>query len=200
MAVCLDVTYVSQLNYGGGMNDPTGCWYCSAQMVGFYFEQGPRQGVPEFHVGGQHMSTGDNSVAKSFARNALQAKGFVNEHEALAKREGMSPVAECETNKEYVCWEVEDLLRAGGPIFFYWKKTRTNGASYGHASVLIGVDERTREIIYHDPEGTAECEGGSFRRMKIVNWYTLRQKWKYAMMQRADKGDTAIRAFDPSLF
>jgi len=43
MSIYLDVPFVSQLNYGAGMSDPTGCWYCSAQMVAYYFEAGPRE-------------------------------------------------------------------------------------------------------------------------------------------------------------
>ena len=33
------------------MNDPTGCWYSSACMIAWFFEAGPRQGVPEIHTG-----------------------------------------------------------------------------------------------------------------------------------------------------
>ena len=40
MGVYLDVPYVPQTG------DPTGCWYASACMIGYFFEVGPRMGVP----------------------------------------------------------------------------------------------------------------------------------------------------------
>jgi hypothetical protein len=56
MSVFLDVPYISQMNighhgFGGGYNDPFGCWYASICMIGYYFERGPRQGLPELHTG-----------------------------------------------------------------------------------------------------------------------------------------------------
>ena len=37
----LDITFVSQLKFGknGNMDDPTGCWYASASMIGFAYEE-----------------------------------------------------------------------------------------------------------------------------------------------------------------
>jgi hypothetical protein len=192
MSVYLDVPYVSQLNYGGGLNDPTGCWYCSAEMLAFYFEAGPRQGVPEFYTASGHMATGSTGTAQDAARKALNAKGFVNEHEALASREHLASVPGCDTNKTYTSTELEALLRKSGPIFFYWTKTsKQNGATYGHASVMIGVDGG--QIIYHDPEGSALI--GPFRgaRMPLSKFNTLRQSWKYAMMQREGAMESSLR-------
>lgn len=195
MSVYLDVPYVSQLDYGGGMNDPTGCWYCSAMMLAYHFEAGPRLGVPEFYGPSGHMATGSNSAAATAARKALQAKGFTNEHEALAKRENLEAVADCEkTTKNYAAAEIEKLLRRSGPIFMYWTKTsKKNGATYGHASVIVGVDDAANQIIYHDPEGKAEI--GAFRnaRMSITIFNKLRQKWKYALMQRKGVVQASVR-------
>ena len=55
--IILSVPYVSQLNIGGGpahggRHDPTGCWYASICMLGYYREAGPRLGVPEQYVKG----------------------------------------------------------------------------------------------------------------------------------------------------
>ena len=54
MSFVLEVPYVRQLNIGGHIpgnteswDDPTGCWYASVCMIGYFFEQGPRFGVPE---------------------------------------------------------------------------------------------------------------------------------------------------------
>ena len=112
MSVYLDVPFVSQLNYGGGMNDPTGCWYCSAQMVAFHFEAGPRLGVPEIHSGG-HAATGS-----ALAQTRLQAArgvGGKNEHDLLAEREGLEPVPRCaDAAYLYRLTSLEVLLRRTG--------------------------------------------------------------------------------------
>ena len=117
MTVYLDVPYVSQLNYGGGLNDHTGCWYCSAEMVAYHFEAGPRLGVPEFHTSDGHMATGSTGTAQSAARQALAAKGYTSEHKALADREGLAAVPGCETSKTFTIREIEMLLRKGDRFF-----------------------------------------------------------------------------------
>jgi hypothetical protein len=163
-------------------------------MVAYHFEAGPRQGVPEFYASGGHMATGSSGAAQSKARAALNAKGFVSEHEALAKRETLASVAGCETAKPYKVSELEMLLRRAGPIFFYWTKTsKANGATYGHASVVIGAEDSGDLVIYHDPEGKASI--GAFRnaRMPIATFNKLRQKWKYALMQRAGVVSSMVR-------
>ncbi|WP_159347262.1 papain-like cysteine protease family protein [Roseomonas harenae] len=194
MSVYLDVPYVSQLNFGGGLNDPTGCWYCSAMMLAYHFEAGPRLGVPEFYGPSGHMATGSSGTAQTAARAALAAKGFINEHEALATREHLASVPECQTNKTFSVSELEILLRRAGPIFFYWMKTsKASGATYGHASVMIGTEDSGSQIIYHDPEGEASI--GVFRnaRMPVATFHQLRQKWKYAMMQREGVISSMVR-------
>ena len=57
MGYCLNVPFVTQLGIGahapgGGIDDPTGCWYASACMVAFSFEAGPRLGVPSLYKPG----------------------------------------------------------------------------------------------------------------------------------------------------
>lgn len=188
MPVDLDVPFITQLDIGGHVkptyaqavkgekpktiDDPTGCWYASACMVAYYFEKGPRLGVPELYAraldaGGQlgHYATGSGPA------NHLCA----NHHELLAKREGLSPVPGCETEKAFTIDDIESLLNGKGPIFMYWMKTH-GAATYGHASVIKGTD--AAGIIYHDPEKAPNSK------MSIADFGTKRQKWKYALMQR----------------
>jgi len=52
-SIYLDVPFVTQLNFGSKSDprsDPTGCWYSSACMVGYYFEAGPRLGDPSLYI------------------------------------------------------------------------------------------------------------------------------------------------------
>jgi hypothetical protein len=177
MSIYLDVPFVSQLNYGAGMSDPTGCWYCSAQMVAYYFEAGPRLGVPEIYsaAAGGHAATGSSEAASRLA--AAIPGGTKTEHELLAERENLCPVPNCEKIYNFSLTELEMLLRKSGPIFFYWTKTH-GSSSYGHASVIIGTCNFPDRIIYHDPENAKDSK------MSLSDFNLKRQKWKYAMMQR----------------
>ena len=193
MSIYLDVPYVSQLNYGGGMNDPTGCWYASACMVSFYFEAGPRLGVPEIYGPGGHAATGSTDAQKMLETAKLRKwvlelfgkeSGVrddvsldTDEHELLAKREHLKPVPNCATAHKYTLAQLEKYLRDWGPVFFYWTKT-AGGSSYGHACVIIGTDDKAKQIIYHDPENAPNS------RMSIDDFNAKRQSWKYALMRK----------------
>lgn len=190
MAVTLNVNYVTQLGIGGHVagattrDDPTGCWYASACMVAYYFGSGPRMGVPElfkrklkfFSRQRGHYATGSD---RAFSLSPQH-------HDLLAQREHLEPVANCDNIKhDYKLDELEELLRTRGPIFFYWWKTH-GGKTYGHASVIIGVD--SNGIIYHDPENAPNS------RMSIGTFNSVRQNdWKYALMQRKTEGGVAAR-------
>jgi len=183
MAIKREVPFVTQLDIGGhvvqkkglkglfkkkvrGWDDWTGCWYASACMIGYYFEAGPRQGVPEIFVSGQgHLATG------TAAAYALEQK----HHDLLAQRENRVPVPNCSSTHQFTVGEIDSLLRDGGPIFLYWTKSR-GSSSYGHASVIIGVNASS--IIYHDPENAPNSV------MSIGTLNNVRQKWKYALMQK----------------
>jgi hypothetical protein len=186
MGVKLKVPFITQLGIGShaggtGRNDPTGCWYASASMVGYYFEAGPRQGVPELYkraLGGSqlgHYATGSQQA------NTLEAR----HHDLLADRENLAPVAKCATAHSYTIDEIENLLRMGGPIFMYWMKTHGSN-TYGHASVIIGT--QGQNLIYHDPENAPD------RVMAIGVFNSKRQTWKYALMQRKGGAVAARKA------
>lgn len=195
MAVTLKVPYVTQLGIGGHVkgaqtrDDPTGCWYASACMVGYYFGAGPRMGVPELFK--QNLGKGlferlFKRKLGHFATGSNEAnKLSPNHHALLAKREHLAPVKGCQGAHDYTVDELEDLLRKGGPIFFYWTKSHAGG-SYGHASVVIGV--KNKEVIYHDPESAPNA------RMSIAEFNARRQRWQYALMQREGAGGVKARA------
>ncbi len=189
MGVYLDVPYCTQIRFprmSHELNDPTGCWYASACMVGWYFEVGPRQGVPEIHssrlpasvrarlgfVG--HMATGSADAQYMMQHYG----GGQSEHDLLANREHLTGVRHCdEPSYNFTFVEIEVLLRRFGPIFFYWQKTH-DGSTYGHASVVIGIEEMSPELIYHDPENAPNS------RMTLDAFNAQRQRWQYAMMRR----------------
>ena len=146
--IYLDVGYVSQLKIGSGdyeRKDPTGCWYASVEMVNFYFEQGPRLGVPDLFT--KKVGTfKDGSDMIGF--QAISAPKWL----VLLKNEGMEAIAVPASK----AWKIDDLasyLRIYGPLAFAWVKTsKTSGQKYGHVSVLIGAAPSKNELKYHDPE------------------------------------------------
>lgn len=186
MTVKLKVNFETQLGIGGHVSgaatrdDPTGCWYASACMVGHYFEQGPRLGVPELF-----KKDFGNGILGHHATGTTPANLLCPiHHDLLAQREKLEPVANCDSRHSYTLDELEDLLRKRGPIFMYWMK-RHRGQQYGHASVIIGTD--SSGIIYHDPELAPNS------RMTIAQFNTSRQSWKYALMQRKAEGSVEAR-------
>ncbi|MEM8490132.1 MAG: papain-like cysteine protease family protein [Pseudomonadota bacterium] len=186
MSVLLKVNFETQLGIGGHVagtktrDDPTGCWYACVCMIGHYFEQGPRQGVPELFK----KNLGDGQLGH-FATGSKQAnKLSPNHHELLAKRENLEAVANCAKAYNYSFDELEALLRSRGPMFMYWMKSH-RGSTYGHASVIIGVDRVG--VVYHDPESAPNS------RMTLARFNSSRQKWKYALMQRRATARAAVR-------
>lgn len=135
-SIYLDVPFVTQLGFGDAskpQDDPTGCWYSSACMVGYYFGAGPRFGVPELFTPGSGHAVIDDAHTERFL-----------------KRENLTAVSEPATNKWTVAL-LHDTLRSYGPLVVSWVKTH-GGNTYGHCSVVIGVDGWKKEVVIHDPE------------------------------------------------
>lgn len=143
-SIYLDVPYVTQLGFGDKsdpQNDPTGCWYSSACMLGYYFEAGPRQGDPS-------LFTRDVGTFKD--GSPMTGHQVISDTTTLQKNENLVEVSYPDA-KKWTLKELHDLLRKWGPQLISWRKTH-NGSTYGHCSALIGVDERRSEVIIHDPE------------------------------------------------
>jgi hypothetical protein len=144
--IMLKVPYVTQLGFGDPSNlkdDPSGCWYAMACMIASFFEQGPRLGLPELYQYGYGV---DSNGRSTFGHRALHPG--TSQEAQFMQNEELERVPVPESRK----WNVENLamlLRKYGPIGFYRIKT-LGGKTYGHASVLIGVDGRT--VMFHDPE------------------------------------------------
>ena len=136
----LDVPFVSQLDFGGNqhIDDPTGCWYASACMIAYAYEAGPRQGVPE--LWSMETVMADGSVRTSHWALPFEWLPTFVRNEHLVELEDGFPATAGALNM---------TVRFRGPLCMFWMKTH-GGQTYGHASVIIGVDGD--QVIYHDPE------------------------------------------------
>jgi|GEM_PF-1236757 len=145
LAMKLDVPFYSQrvgLFRPPPIDDPNGCWYACAKMIGTYHEgtwASVRRGVPELtNPDGTHRALG------------LLPDG----------RDGYSELLKNEKLEELVSSSnpsIDDLtalLQGHGPIlFFWWSVNYVTKAGFYHASVMVGTMSGggLREIIFHDP-------------------------------------------------
>ena len=172
--IYLHVPFVTQLGFGdpnNPQNDRTGCWYASACMVAYFFEAGPRLGMPE----------------KYSAKSGGHAPMMSEEYPTLMKNENLALIPLPES-KRWRSHRLADLLRRNGPLSFGWnKKSPISGKFYGHRSVLIGYMKRERKAVFHDPEN------GPNTRISI-DTLNERFRWNnpYAMLRRA--GPDLVRA------
>lgn len=186
MSILLPVPWISQSRQD--YEDPTGCWYASACMVGYFFESGPRQGLPKLFT--RPLTDGRLGHWATGSDEALAANA--SHHADLARNEGFEAVGNCATDYAYRLDEVENLLREHGPIFMYWFKKngrphhralrQAGDGSYGHASVIVGTDDTG--LIFHDPEYEKEHDGAN-RSLALSDFNKSRQWWDWALMQRA---------------
>lgn len=142
----LNVPFVSQLDFGGDqhLDDPTGCWYASACMIAYSFEAGPRQGVPALYSMPLPQADGSTKTGHWAITDGWLPTLMANEH--LVVLDGGLPASVA---------ELDLTLRQWGPLFMPWIKTH-GGNTYGHISVIIGVNDVN--MIYHDPENAPRSE------------------------------------------
>lgn len=142
----LNVPFVSQLDFGGDqhLDDPTGCWYASACMIAYSFEAGPRQGVPALYSMPLPQADGTSRTGHWAITDGWLPTLMANEH--LVVLDGGLPASVA---------ELDLTLRQWGPLFMPWIKTH-GGNTYGHISVIIGVNDV--DMIYHDPENAPRSE------------------------------------------
>lgn len=176
MSIYLDVPFVTQLGIGAHVDpssardDPTGCWYASACMVGYYFEAGPRLGNPDKFKRPLNAKIHGASVGHETIGGAAEAQMMANE--------GLEEVPE-PSGKQWEGANLSMLLKEHGPLMMSWYKP------YGHVSVIVGFDSATNEVIYHDPEGTTNS------RMSLGDFNAKLMWGQRALMRR--QGQPHIR-------
>lgn len=141
----LDVPFYSQrigLLKPPPIDDPDGCWYACAKMIGTYHEgtwASVRRGVPELtNPDGTHQALGRLPDGRDGYNELLK-------NEKLAEL-----VAPSNPSVD----DFTGLLQSNGPIlFFWWSLNYATKVGYYHASVMVGTmsGDGLREIIFHDP-------------------------------------------------
>ncbi|MBR1155225.1 papain-like cysteine protease family protein [Bradyrhizobium sp. JYMT SZCCT0428] len=137
----LNVTFYGQttkLPNGPPKEDPTGCWYACAKMIGMYWDgSAQRIGVPELNnEDGTH-------------RLLTEVGGGWTGEGRLAKNERL--VSDLPQDFTRIS-EVEIALNKWGPILFFMSlPAPASGENMvvGHCGVIVGTSVET--IVYHDP-------------------------------------------------
>ena len=125
MSIRLTVPRVKQLR-------SMDCWYASACMVAWFFEQGPRLGLPQKWAANQGISPKLGDLI------------------TLAQVEHLKPVHAA--NRNWTEDDLERVLKDSGPI---WSAGHWYGP--GHVVVLTGVEPG--KVVINDPDGGVEKEG-----------------------------------------
>src|SRR5207248_8942482 len=128
------------LNIGGHVpgysshSEQNGCWYATTCMVSYFWEAGPRLGVPAQYAG-----------------NPLDPKPMGARYDQLATNENFAPVS-FPTDKKWTADRLMDALGRYGPC--YVRRGFRNAAGTltgGHAIALIGANNFTNQAAVLDP-------------------------------------------------
>lgn len=161
-SIYLDVPFVTQLGFGNKSdprNDPTGCWYSSACMLGYYFEAGPRLGDPSLF---------NKKVGKFKDGSPMIGHDVISDTTTLQKNENLVEVP-YPGDKKWTPEALSGLLKKWGPQLISWTKTH-NGSTYGHCSALIGVNEKEKTVIIHDPENAPNSKMDIDKFNQVFMW------------------------------
>jgi cysteine protease avirulence protein AvrRpt2 len=173
----LNVPYVTQLAIGGAdsnnaWDDPMGCWYACICMLGYFFEPGPRQGLPELFT------------MTHKTHNRHQRLIETNDYQLLMAREGLEVIALSDQACSYTVQQIRQLLAISGSIMFCWNKFKPQHARpYGHTCVLIGCNGDN--LQYLDPESTQSLGENQSMTVEYFNQQRLFKPGVYGLARKA---------------
>ena len=137
----LDVPFVSQRDIGiytgtASHSEGNGCWYAGTCMVSYFWEIGPRLGVPAQYT----SQTNHNDPAPMGARYA-----------ELATSEGFQQYQVPNSNV-WTIKELYDVVKSKGPCYVRRGFRDANGdLQGGHIIVLIGAHKTRKQVSVLDP-------------------------------------------------
>lgn len=186
--ILLDVPYMPQLNIGGhvegfiGHSEQNGCWYASTCMIGYFWEVGPRLGVPAQYAG-----------------NPTDPKPMGARYQELATNEHFAPVP-LPSNKAWTADGLMDVLGQYGPCYVRRGFRNSSGAlTGGHAVVLVGANNGNSQVAILDPWKNSKNPTGL--RFYPVAEFNDFFKWegalaaKYSLMYKKQTSMVAARSY-----
>jgi hypothetical protein len=138
--ILLDVPHVGQREIGGqtghaSHSEQNGCWYASTCMVSYFWEAGPRLGVPE-----------------QYAANPRDPEPMGARYATLKKNERFEGVP-LPASKKWTINKLYNVLENYGPCYVRrgYRNKVTGNLDGGHAVVLIGANLVEKEVCILDP-------------------------------------------------
>ncbi len=164
--ILLDVPFVSQNDIGGQTghahhSEQNGCWYASTCMVSYFWEAGPRLGVP-----------------KQYKRNPGDPEPMGKRYKELKKNENFEGVP-LPARHSWTTVKLFNLLENYGPCYVRrgYRDATTGKLTGGHAVVLSGADIALDRVMVLDPWETKN-EAGKGRQTYGIAEFNDFFKWQ----------------------
>lgn len=174
----LNVPYIPQHSLAARRKDENGCWYASIMMIRAYFNlpvAGPKSlvvtgqlDIARADLGLEITDTGwvYDSKLEELVEGSFKLTGRIEYKHSKQLYDKLKLVnVPYPTNRT---WKlngeggIKEILLSHGPAYFGWFTSKV-GRANEHVAVVIGYDEDTNQVIYHDPDR----DQGPFRRLKI---------------------------------
>jgi len=153
--IMLDVPHIGQRNIGEHAGEVThteqnGCWYASTCMVSYFWEAGPRLGVPA-----------------QYADDPTDPAPMGARYQQLKNNENYEGVL-LPAGKKWTIYKLYNVLENFGPCYVRRRFIDRHGKlSGGHAVVLAGANITTGEVVLLDPWYSSHTEGEERWRQKL---------------------------------
>ncbi len=185
----LEVPFISQRMYGAHADykakrvEEGGCWFAAISMIGFFWEPGPRKGVP------RQYKTWNGKVKEN-------PDGMHKRYEELKKNENLSGVV-LPGEKKWTVEQLADLVSRRGPCYVRrgYVNENTGKLEGGHIIVLTGANIGHKMVCCLDPWEEEELKG---RRVYSIDEFNGFFKWVEhrqgisMMYKKRDDQDAAI--------
>ena len=146
--ILLDVPHVGQLDIGGhtghvSHSEQNGCWYASTCMVSYFWEAGPRLGVPA-----------------QYAANPKDPEGMGARYASLKANENFEGVP-LPAAKKWTIQKLYNVLENYGPCYVRrgFRDAVSGKLEGGHAVVLAGANLIDGTVCILDPWFTKDKGG-----------------------------------------
>jgi hypothetical protein len=184
--IVLDVPFVSQNDIGGhaghiSHSEQNGCWYASTCMVSYFWEAGPRLGVPA-----------------QYARDSQDPDPMGARYRDLKNNERFDGVP-LPSARKWTAPKLYNVLENYGPCYVRrgFRDPATKDLVGGHAIVLIGADISGDRVMCLDPWETENVSGKGRQTYKLSefnDFFKWNEDWAPGISLMYKKQDSPIAA------